>query len=257
MKNKLKPHIWKIIVPQHIILLVGIISILAGYTSVWNLLLIPLGYLVFGYLGFTIFMHRYWCHKSFKTYPALAYFGAYIALLCGNGTPIEVEAIHIRLHHANSDKELDPHTPLKGKLWSWLLWHNMDIVWPKLNRQLLRDPILKFMHRNYFKIWWLSLILLSIISCQAAVFFMVGGAVYHFHIEGFVNSFAHDLDYGYTTGTTTDNSVNLKSKIMMILSLGNTLHHNHHLDSKNYTYARNPGEFDLAKYIVPLISIKD
>ena len=86
---------------------------------------------------------------------------------------------------------------------------------------------------------------------------MIGGAVYHFHIEGFVNSFAHDLQYGDTTGTTNDNSVNLKSKMMMILSLGNTLHHNHHLAPWNYTYAINPGEFDLAKYIVPLISIKD
>ena len=164
MKHNLKPHIWKIIIPQHIILIAGIVSIMLGYVSAWNLLLIPLGYLVFGYLGFTIFMHRYWCHRSFKTYPALAYFGAYIALLCGNGTPIEVEAIHMRLHHANSDKELDPHTPLKGKLWSWLLWHNMDIVWPKLNRQLLRDPILKFMHRHYFKIWWASLLLLTLLS---------------------------------------------------------------------------------------------
>ena len=45
MKHNLKPHIWKIIIPQHIILIAGIISIVLGYVSVWNLLLIPLGYL--------------------------------------------------------------------------------------------------------------------------------------------------------------------------------------------------------------------
>jgi fatty-acid desaturase len=133
----------------------------------------------------------------------------------------------------------------------------MDIVWPKLNKQLLRDPVLKFMHRNYFKIWWTSILIMSLISWQMAVFFIIGGGVYHFHSEGFINSFAHDPRYGYTNGNTNDNSVNIKSKILMILSLGSTLHHNHHLDPRNYTYAKHPGEFDLATYIVPLISIKN
>ena len=215
MKNNLKPHIWKIMIPQHIILLGGIISIILGYVSIWNLLLIPLGYFIFGYLGFAIFMHRYWCHKSFNTHPFIAYLGGYLALMCGSGTPIEVEAIHMRLHHANSDTEVDPHTPLKGKLWSWFLWHNMDIVWPKLNKQLLRDPVLKFMHRNYFKIWWISVLVMSLISRQMVVFFIIGGGVYHFHSEGFINSFAHDTRYGYTNGNTNDNSVNIKSKILM------------------------------------------
>jgi stearoyl-CoA desaturase (delta-9 desaturase) len=253
----IKPHIWKITIPQHVILFAGLVAILLGYASAWSFLLIFLGYLVFGYLGFTIFMHRYWSHRSFKTHKWIAYLGAYLGLLCGNGTPIAVEAIHMRLHHANSDTPLDPHTPIKGKLWSWFLWHNMTIEWPKLNKTLLKDLVLKFMHRHYFKIWWLSFILLFVISWQLAVFFMVGGAVYHFHLEGLINSFAHDKDYGYTNGDTGDNSVNMRSKILMFMSLGNSLHHNHHLQPWNYTFALKPGEFDLAKYIVPVIMIKD
>jgi stearoyl-CoA desaturase (delta-9 desaturase) len=250
----LKPHIWKIIIPQHLFLLLGIASVFLGYTSAWALLLIPLGYLVFGYLGFTIFMHRYWSHRSFETYPWIAYLGAYLGLLCGNGTPIAVEAIHMRLHHAHSDQELDPHTPAKGRLWSWLVWHNMTHVWPKLNPKLLKDPILKFMHRNYFKIWWGTFILLTLINWHLSVFFMIGGGVYHFHLEGLVNTFAHSgTNYGYTNGDTGDNSVNINSKLLMFLSLGNSLHHNHHLQPWNYTFAIKPGEFDLAKYIVPLI----
>ena len=67
---------------------------------------------------------------------------------------------------------------------------------------------------------------------------MIGGGVYHFHLEGLVNTFAHSgTNYGYTNGDTGDNSVNINSKLLMFLSLGNSLHHNHHLQPWNYTFA--------------------
>lgn len=254
----IKPHIWKIMIPQHLILLFGIITILLGHTSPLYLLLIILGYLVIGYCGASLFIHRYWCHRSFETYPFIAYLGAYFGLLCGSGTPITVEAIHMRMHHANSDKEKDPHTPKKGVFWSWFGWHNMTIEWPRLNKKLVHDPILKFMHRNYFKIWWFSIIVTFLIDWRFATFFIIGGGVYNFHLEGLVNSYCHmhNSRYGYRNGETKDNSTNLKSKILMLLSFGNTLHHNHHLQPNNYTYSLKKGEFDLAKFIVPLINKK-
>lgn len=245
------------IIPHHIILGTGIILALLGYVSLWNLLWIPFGYFVFGYLGFTIFMHRYWCHKSFDTYKWIEFIGTYLALMCGNGTPIVVEAIHVRLHHAHADNpEIDPHTPLRGKLWSWFLWHNMEHTFPRLNIRLMKVPYLKFMHNHYYKIWWISFAILFILNWQLAVFFLCGGVVYHFHAEGLINTFTHTPGCGYRTGDTKDNSVNLNSKLLEILTLGNSLHHNHHLQPGNYTFALNKGEFDLAKYIVPLINTR-
>lgn len=253
---RLNPHVWKMAIPHHLILLSGILLVVFGYASAWNLLWIPFGYLVFGYLGFTLFMHRYWAHKSFKTYKWIEVLGTYLGVMAGNGTPIVVEAIHVRLHHAHADDpEIDPHTPLRGKLWSWFTWHNMEHTFPKLNLSMMRIPYLKFMHRHYYKIWWGSFIVLFILYWPLAVFFVCGGAVYHFHAEGLINTCAHTLSCGYRNGNTKDNSVNLNSKLLEILTLGNSLHHNHHLQPWNYTFAIKPGEFDLAKYIVPLISI--
>ena len=254
----LKSHIWKIMIPQHLLLLIGLILLFLGYGSFWSLLLIPLGYLILGYCGASLFIHRYWCHRSFETHPLIAYIGAYFGLLCGSGTPITVEAIHMRMHHSHSDTENDPHSPIYGVFWSWIGWHNMTIKWPKLNRNLVSNPVLRFMHRNYFKIWWTTVIIALIINWQFAIFFIIGAGVYNFHLEGLVNSFCHmhDEKYGYRNGNTSDNSTNLNSKLLMFLSFGNSLHHNHHLQPRNYTYALKPGEFDLAKYIVPLIQTK-
>jgi fatty-acid desaturase len=252
---KLQPHIWKIIIPQHLLFLFGLGTIIFGGTSWLWLFVVFLGYAVLGYLGFTIFSHRYWCHNTFKTWLPLARFGCYLGTLCGNGTPIAIQAIHMSIHHPNSDTEKDPHTPIfKGKLWSWFLWHNQNYKWPRLSNRMLNDPFIKFLHRQYFKVFWVTFAVLALISWKFAIFFMIGGGLYHFHLEGFVNSLCHNNpNWGYTNGDSKDTSINHKSKIMMYLSLGNTLHHNHHLQPWNYTYAIRPGEFDLAKYIVPLI----
>lgn len=249
----LKPHIYKLMIPQHVLYILGIVTIFVGITSPWYLLYTLLGYVILGYIGTSVFIHRYWCHNSFKTHPYIAYAGAYLGLLCGSGSPIPVEAIHMRLHHAHADKAKDPHTPTKGKMWSWFYWHNMTIEWPRLNRKLLRDPVLKFMHKKYFKIWWTTFIVLALVNWQFAIFFMLGAGVYNFHLEGLINTFGHSKEHGERPAHTNDNSVNLRSKVLMVFSLGNSLHQNHHLYPMNYTYYLRKGEFDFAKYFVPLI----
>lgn len=251
---KLNPHVWKMIIPHHLILLAGIFLALFGYVSLYNLLWIPIGYLVFGYIGFSIFLHRYWSHRAFKTYKWVEFIGTYLGIMAGNGTPIVVEAIHMRLHHAHSDDPaIDPHTPLRGKLWSWFSWHNMEHQFPKLSIPMMRIPYIKFMHRHYFKIWWVSFFILFLLQWELAVFFLCGGVVYHFHVEGLINTCGHDLNCGYRNGNTNDNSVNITPKIAEFITLGNSLHHNHHLQPRNYTCALKEGEFDLGKYIIPFI----
>lgn len=67
----------------------------------------------------------------------------------------------------------------------------------------------------------------------------------------------HNNSNGYTNGNSGDKSINHNSKIMMYISLGNTLHHNHHLEPWNYSQKLKSDEFDLAHYIVPYIRSKE
>lgn len=259
----IQPIYWKIYLPQHLALVIGIILVIGGYCSPLWLLTPFIGYLIMGYFGGAIFVHRYWCHDSFKTNTTLARIGAYLGAMSGFGSPLAVCAIHMFMHHPYSDTEKDPHTPaFNGKLFSWLTWKNQpaeiyNVAFNRLlksKKALLRDKFIRFLHRHYELIWWGTLLVLLLLDWRVALFVFAGGGVYSFHIEGFVNSFCHSKDSdGYTIKDTGDHSINHNSKIMMYLSLGNTLHHNHHVFPANYSYKLKDEEFDLAHYIVPLI----
>jgi stearoyl-CoA desaturase (delta-9 desaturase) len=260
----LSSHTLRIVVPQHLFLFFGIVTIFFGISSPLWLLMIPVGYLILAYIGGAIFVHRYWCHNSFETWVPLARFGAYLGNLCGMGSALAVYVIHMN-HHVYTDTEKDPHTPrFKGRLWCWLLWKNdsklyfkKSKIFRKIPKRLVEDRYIRFMHRHYYMIWWATFLILALISWKFAIFFMAGAGVYYFHIEGFINSHCHDnIKNGYRNGETKDLSINHNSKLMMYLSLGNTLHNNHHLNPNKYSYIVKPGEFDLAHYLVPLISKK-
>lgn len=260
----IQPLYWKLYLPQHLLFLAGIVLIFNGYAHPLWLLAPFIGYLIMGYIGGAIFIHRYWCHDSFKTNIFLARIGAYLGAIGGMGSPLAMCAVHMFMHHPYSDSEKDPHTPaFNGKFYSWVSWKNqpIDTFKPAFNRllkskkQILRDKFIIFLHRHFDLIWWITLGVLLLINWQIALFVFAGGGVYSFHIEGFVNTFCHNGGNGYTIRDTGDNSINHNSKIMMYLSLGNTLHHNHHVHPTNYSYKLKDGEFDLAHYIVPLIMI--
>lgn len=66
--------------------------------------------------GVTVWYHRFFTHKSFKTYDWVWAIGAVMGLYSGEGPPIFWVAWHT-LHHAESDTEKDPHSPLFGGFW--------------------------------------------------------------------------------------------------------------------------------------------
>lgn len=262
---KIEPIYWKLYIPQHILFVGGIVAIALGFASPWWLLAPFLGYLIMGYIGGAIFIHRYWCHESFETNKWLARLGAYLGAVGGMGSPLAMCAVHMFMHHPHSDTPRDPHTPVgNGVLHSWITWKNipeerfktafMQLL--KSRKRVLRDKWVVFIHRHFYLIWWLTLAILLLVDWRIALFWFGGGGVYSFHIEGFVNSYCHGASTnGYRLGDTRDHSINHGSKIMMYLSLGNTLHHNHHLHPAAYSYKMQTGEFDLAHYLVPLIAI--
>lgn len=263
---KIQPLYWKLYIPQHIFFMIGLLTIINGTTSYWWLVATYIGYAVMGYIGGAIFIHRYWCHESFETYPFLARLGAYLGAMSGMGSPLAMTAVHLYMHHAYSDTEKDPHTPnFQGKFYSWVSWKNKPLehfkpafsLMLRSRKNVIRDKFVVYLHKNFDKIYWGTFLLLLIINWKFALFFYMGGGVLSFHIEGFVNTFCHGASSnGYRIADTDDKSMNHASKFMMFLSLGNTLHHNHHVFPKNYSYKLKDGEFDLAHYLVPLITTK-
>src|ERR1035437_898360 len=76
---------------------------------------------VSGSLGIGMCYHRLLTHRGYKTPKWMEYFLTVCATLALQGGPIFWVATH-RVHHQNSDKDGDPHSPIDGKWWAHMGW---------------------------------------------------------------------------------------------------------------------------------------
>lgn len=247
-KNTLYIH-----VPQHLVFLFGLGSIVMGQTSAIWLLYTYLSWIVLGYFGFSVFYHRYFAHRAFQTHRLWEIVWGYLGLLVGRGSPINMASLHCGEHHRFADRDGDPHSPRQGKLWSWVLWaeHHQFKISAQHSKHLIRDKYIRFLDLYYLRIFWGTFLALLLIDWRFATFCMMGAGVVHFHVEGAVSTFCHLPDYGRQDFATNDDSRNIRG-IFNLLLMGTGLHNSHHAFPRSYHYAVKDGDFDLAKYVLPV-----
>ena len=76
---------------------------------------------VAGSLGIGMGYHRLLTHRGYKTPKWMEYFLTTCGTLALEGGPIAWVATH-RIHHQNTDKEGDPHSPRDGGIWAHMGW---------------------------------------------------------------------------------------------------------------------------------------
>lgn len=185
-----------------------------------------------------IALHRYFTHKSFKTYLLVDRTLALIATLSGSGSILLWIAVH-RLHHRHSDSELDPHAPSKrGNLnvffASWFSYRYPSI---DLLSETKRDPFLKFLHDYYQAIHVLYIIVLFLVNPILLFPFYFMFVFITLSMAGAVNTFCH---------------IDGKSENVNWLkwaAAGEGWHHYHHCHPMS---ANNPKP-DLSGFIINLI----
>lgn len=99
-------------------------------------MLIPTG------LGTTLGFHRLMTHRSFETKPWVKLIALILGTMANQGRCIDWAANHLK-HHALSDREGDPHSPLDGFFHAHMGW---VLTAPRADREryckeLLRDPL--------------------------------------------------------------------------------------------------------------------
>lgn len=200
-------------------------------------------------LGVTVGYHRMLTHDSFKTiWPVRALFviAGCIAL---EGKPIAWTSTHIK-HHAHSDDDDDPHSPLKS------FWH-AHMGWlfdlknfpdPKVYApHLLRDPLVVWIDRLY-PLWAISAFAIPF-AIGGWTGLLWGGFVRVFlttHITWSVNSVCHT--FGKRHFETTDESRN--NWIVGLLAFGEGWHNNHHAFPKSAFHGMRWYQFDLSGIII-------
>lgn len=226
---------------NHALLLYGLVyhfswqGILVGYV---------LGYLI-TLIGISIGYHRYFTHRAFKTTKFFEWTFVITGSLAFLGPVVGWSGIH-RLHHANSDTEHDPHSPRNGFLKSWLhIFANKNVPIRYVS-DLLRNPILKLQHQQYFLVIAIYFILMYTLLGIDAIYLVSFPAVYLYHITGMVNSLHHlGPDKKYRMKNTS-----LDLPLFNILTAGESYHAYHHHKASSPIF----GKYDPAKLVLPIFS---
>ncbi len=211
----------------------------------------------------TGFYHRYFSHRTFRTSRWMQFVFACIGASAAQRGPLWWAANH-RVHHANSDKPEDVHSPVHHGLWwshmGWFLAQNQLAT--KLNRikDFARYPELHFLNRYD--------VLVPIILAVGV--FVSGEALAHFYpnlgtngwqmlVWGFVistvalwhgtftiNSLSHR--FGTRRYATGDHSRN--NFALALLTMGEGWHNNHHQYPSSARQGFRWWEIDMTYYLL-------
>jgi stearoyl-CoA desaturase (delta-9 desaturase) len=182
-------------------------------------------------MGITLAFHRLLTHRSLVVPKPVEYALTVIGTLALQGGPIEWVAQH-RAHHANTDRDGDPHDSHKGMPWAhieWLFRRNKDRVLPEDRARwapdLAKDKGHVLIERyNVLFQFGLALILLAIGGWSWVIWGVFARLVFTYHCTWLVNSASHAV--GYQTFRTGDRSTN--NWWVALLTFGEGWHNNHH-----------------------------
>jgi sn-1 stearoyl-lipid 9-desaturase len=247
--------------------LAAMLVFLPYFFSWTGVLLVPLGYYVFGTLGINICFHRLLTHRSFAVPKWLERTLVVIGVCAMEDTPAMWVANH-RRHHHYADEQPDPHSPLVTFLWGHLLWGMVKnneykrLEWfNRYARDIMRDRFYAGLERYnaswliVFASWWVFFLggyfaelTLGGTTEQAIQFgasLVVWGVfvrtVATWHITWSINSVTHL--WGYRNYETKDSSRN--NIIIGFLANGEGWHNNHHAHPGSARHGHNWWEIDV------------
>lgn len=226
-------------------------------------------------LAITLGYHRLLAHRSLKVPKWLEHTLVVLAQCSLQDTPGKWVANH-RLHHAESDRQPDPHSPMVNFYWShidWLFYHNtatrgIDILY-KYARDILADPFYMKLEKSMLgpMIYLIHAMVYPLLGmlygwlrgfdsmgiAQITASFFVWGVLVRtiggWHVTWSVNSLTHI--FGYRNYNTTDNSRN--NWFVAATALGEGWHNNHHGDQKSASNWHKWWEFDLTYCIIVVL----
>jgi stearoyl-CoA desaturase (delta-9 desaturase) len=231
----------------------------------WGVGLMLVLWWISGGLGICLGFHRLFTHRSFETYRPVRWLIAWLGSLAGQGHVITWVADH-RKHHARSDREGDPHSPVDGAWWShmvWLAWTDGSEAVEAHRRRwapdLLKDPGLRLIDRMFFVSnfllagalfgvgYWLGGLPAALTAVVWGVFVRL---VFVLHATFLVNSATHM--WGYRNYPTRDNSRNLWW--VALLTYGEGWHNNHHAYPRMARCGHRWWEIDLTYLTIRLLA---
>jgi stearoyl-CoA desaturase (delta-9 desaturase) len=205
-------------------------------------------------LGVTVGYHRLLSHRSFETGPFVKGCLLVLGAIAIPSRPLDFAATHLE-HHANSDREGDPHSPLDGFLHAHAGWL-LDIKRPRARdrycRHLLADRAVVFVERTAFLWFGLGFFVIPF-AVAGWRGFLWGGLVrmaFGNHLAYAVNSICHR--FGSRPFETGDESRN--NLVMGLLAFGEGWHNNHHAFPASAYHGLGWRQPDLSSLVIRLLA---
>jgi stearoyl-CoA desaturase (Delta-9 desaturase) len=230
-----------------------LIATVYGITLVWQRYVdwLDIGLLIAFYLisglGITIGFHRMLTHKSFETSKYVKALFLIMGCMAWENNPITWASTHIK-HHAHSDEEDDPHSPLVSLFHAHVGWIFQDSADTETYGTWLRkDPVIVWVDRTWL-IWaLLGMVIPFAIAGWSGLLW--GGFVrmcLTHHITWSVNSVCHT--FGRRPYNTQDASRN--NWLVGLLAFGEGWHNNHHAFPRSAFHGLEWWQFDLSSWII-------
>lgn len=214
----------------------------------WGDVAIMLSMYVLVALGITIGFHRMLTHRSFEAHPVVRFIFLALGSMALQGSALDWASVHIK-HHAVSDEEGDPHSPVHGFLHAHIGWLFSGLrADPQVyGKWLLKDGMVMFVSRTWFV--WVALGFVIPFLLGGWTGLLWGGLVRVFllnHVTWSVNSVCHT--FGQRMFETTDRSRN--QWLVGLLAMGEGWHNNHHAFPRSAFHGLRWWQFDLSSYVI-------
>jgi stearoyl-CoA desaturase (Delta-9 desaturase) len=238
-----------------IVVLVPLLGTLYAIMLLWNHLVgwadiaILAGMYVFTALGITVGYHRMLTHRGFEAHPVVRFVLLALGSMALQGPALIWAATHIK-HHATTDTDDDPHSPLAGFFHAHIGWIVSQREVPDLEHYgtwLHKDRLVLFMSRTM--LLWVGLGLLISYLLGGWSGLLWGGLVRTFlnnHVTWSVNSVCHT--FGRRMFNTPDRSTN--NWLVGLLAMGEGWHNNHHAFPRSAFHGLRWWQVDGSAYLI-------
>lgn len=212
-------------------------------------------------LSITIGYHRLWSHRTFKArWPVRLLLAIFGGMAIQNS--IYVWAARHRIHHRFvDDVDRDPHSIRRG-FWhahiGWMLraWPSSEIDFSTV-RDLEKDPIVMWQHRNYWALVWISNLgiplALGWVAGDVIGMLLVAGVlrlVVSHHATFFINSLAHS----WGRRPYSDENTAVDNGWVALLTWGEGYHNYHHAFQADYRNGIRWWQYDPSKWLINLMA---
>ena len=213
--------------------------------------------MVFCGLSITAGYHRLWSHKTYEAHPAIRFIFALGGACALQNDVLNWASDHRRHHQHVDDNDHDPYSAGRGFWFSHIGWIVRTYPSAKNDfsnvKDLQRDPIVMWQHRNY-----LALVLLMNVALPAAVGYvhgdilaglLLGGLlrlVLSQHFTYFINSLAHM----WGRRPYSDKSTARDNTLLALITYGEGYHNYHHTFQWDYRNGIRWWHFDPTKWLI-------